>query len=68
MFDFIVFDSVVSYESTPAAWARKGSKPAIVSTRLVLSPKRLDERVDGFQDLWELARTPDLPPRGGAAG
>jgi hypothetical protein len=68
MFDFIVFDSVVSYESTPAAWARKGSKPAIVSTRLVLSPKRLDERIHGFQDLWSLARGPDLTPRGGAAG
>jgi hypothetical protein len=68
MFDFVVFDSVVSYESTPAAWARKGSKPAIVSTRLVLSPKRLGERVDGFQDLWELARSVDLPKGGGAAG
>ncbi len=68
MFDFVVFDSVVSYESTPAAWARKGSKPAIVSTRLVLSPKRLEERVHGFQDLWVQARNPDLPPRGGTAG
>ena len=71
MFDFVVFDSVVSYESTPAAWARKGSKPAIVSTRLVLSPKRLDERVDGFQDLWAAAREPHgrgLSPGGGTAG
>jgi hypothetical protein len=38
MFDFIVFDSVLSFESTPAAWAKKGTKPAIVNTRLVLNP------------------------------
>ncbi len=73
MFDFIVFDSVVSYESTPAAWAKKGSKPAIVSTRLVLSPQRVVERVEGFQDLWVSARVPrvsgiDSPPGGGAPG
>lgn len=73
MFDFIVFDSVISYESTPAAWAQKGTKPAIVSTRLVLSPHRVAERVGGFQDLWVAARDPSggrhrpLPPGGGTA-
>src|SRR5262249_6588113 len=54
MFDFIVFDSVISYESTPATWA--GTKPAIMSTRLVLSPQRVRERVGGFEDLWTAAR------------
>jgi hypothetical protein len=56
MFDFILFDSVISYESTIAAWARKGTKPPIVSTRLVLSPQRVHERVGGFEDLWVAAR------------
>jgi hypothetical protein len=72
MFDFIVFDSVISYECTPAAWAKKGTKPAIVSTRLVLSPHRVAERVDGFRDLWDAAREPGdgraLPPGDRAAG
>jgi hypothetical protein len=56
MFDYILFDSVISYESSIAAWARKGTKPPIVSTRLVLSPQRVHERVGGFEDLWVAAR------------
>jgi hypothetical protein len=74
MFDFIVFDSVISYETTPAAWAKKGTKPVIVSTRLVLSPHRVAERVGGFEDLWAAARDPgggdrpELPPGAGLSG
>jgi hypothetical protein len=71
MFDFILFDSVISYESTIAAWTRKGTKPPIVSTRLVLSEQRVHERAGGFEELWAAARelnAGDLPPRGGAAG
>lgn len=74
MFDFIVFDSVISYESTPAAWSRKGVKPAIVSTRLVLTPQRVAERVGGFEDLWTGAHYPgdgrpaELPPGAAASG
>lgn len=56
LFDFIVFDSAISFESTPAASAKKGTKPAIVSTRLVLSPQRVAERVQGFEELWAAAR------------
>ncbi|MGH3995290.1 MAG: hypothetical protein ACRDSN_22845, partial [Pseudonocardiaceae bacterium] len=62
MFDFILFDSVVSYESTPAAWAKKGTKPTIVSTRLVLSPHRVAERAGGFRELWDAASEPNSPP------
>jgi transcriptional regulator with XRE-family HTH domain len=71
MFDFIVFDSVISYESNPAAWARQGSKPTIVSTRLVLSPNRVRERVEGFNDLWAAAREAsrdELPPNADTPG
>jgi hypothetical protein len=73
MFDFIVFDSVICYETTPAPWARKGTKPAIVSTRLVLGPQRVAARADGFRDLWSAARDlssarGELPPgRSGAS-
>jgi hypothetical protein len=73
MFDFIVFDSEVSYETTPAAWAKKGTKPAIVSTRLVLNPQRVTERLGGFEDLWAAAQEPnsgrrELPPSACASG
>jgi len=70
MLDFILFDSVISYESTIAAWARKGTKPPIVNTRLVLSPHRVLERVGRFAELWLAANElgDELPPSGGAAG
>jgi hypothetical protein len=67
MFDFIVFDSAISYETTAAAWAKEGTKPAIVSTRLVLGPQRVAERVQGFRDLWAAAReVPRVSAPGGA--
>jgi len=74
MFDFIVFDSAISYETTPAAWAKKGTKPTIVSTRLVLDPNRVNERVDAFDDLWAAANEVSsddlrkLPPSAAISG
>jgi len=74
MFDFIVFDSAISYESTPAAWAKKGTKPTIVSTRLVLGPHRVAERVVAFDELWAAANEVSnddlrkLPPSAAVSG
>jgi hypothetical protein len=56
MFDFIVFDAFVSYESTPAAWIQEGMRPSIVHTRLVVRPGRVEERIQRFEDLWVSAR------------
>ena len=71
MFDFILFDSTISYESTPAAWTEKETKPAIVSTRLVINPHRVDQLVGRYEGLWAAARELDsigeqLSPGGSA--
>lgn len=58
MFDFILFDGVVSYETTPAAAAGQGVRPTIAHTRLVLPRPRVAERVQRFKDLWEAAQDP----------
>jgi hypothetical protein len=52
LFDFILFDDVISYEVTPASRIGDGMNPSIVTTRLVLSPKRVKERIQRFDDLW----------------
>ena len=54
LFDFILFDDVVSYETTAGVWAGE-VRPVIVNTRLVLRPARVAERIRRFQDLWESA-------------
>lgn len=56
MFDFILFDDVLSYESTLAAWTDEGMRPVIVKTSLVRQHERVKERVQRFRDLWESAR------------
>lgn len=55
MFDFILFDEFISYESTPAQWIQEGMRPSIVNTRLVVRPRRVEERVQRFEDLWASA-------------
>jgi len=59
MYDFIVFDSAISFESTPAVWAIKGTKPAIARARLVLGPQRVADRLGDFAELWAAARELD---------
>ncbi|MGH3821459.1 MAG: hypothetical protein ACRDRA_01230 [Pseudonocardiaceae bacterium] len=45
--EFVVFDSVVSYEVTPASQWRE-----TVKTHLVLQPDQVRERMRRFEDLW----------------
>jgi hypothetical protein len=59
LFDFIVFDNVLSYEVTPAARIDGDIRPAIVNTRLELRPVRVRDRIQRFTDLWESAKEPD---------
>jgi hypothetical protein len=54
--DFIVFDGVMSYETTPSA-VTETDRPAVAVTRLVLRSSRVDERSQVFQSLWAVART-----------
>lgn len=56
LLDFILFDNVVSYETTPAYRIDESSPPEIVHTRLQLQPEVVEERIDRFRDLWERAK------------
>jgi hypothetical protein len=56
LFDFILFDNVISYEVTPASRVDEATRPTIVNTRLVLRPDRVEDRIDRFQDLWANAK------------
>ncbi|WP_106397939.1 phospholipase D-like domain-containing protein [Actinocorallia populi] len=59
MFDFVVFDGDISYESTPTSRLSEDERPVIVNTRLVLQADRVRERVRGFNALWDSARPVD---------
>jgi hypothetical protein len=55
LFDFILFDDVVSYEVTPASRIEDTMLPSVVNTRLVLRDLRVKERIQRFRDLWQSA-------------
>lgn len=52
VFDFVVFDGVVSYEVPPVSYDMR-STAAI--TRLVLQSGQVEERMRQFEDLWSAA-------------
>lgn len=61
IFDFIVFDGAVSYETTPAtAFAVDQTRPGILRTLLAPMPTRVRDLVDQFEQLWEAAN-PERP-------
>jgi hypothetical protein len=56
IFDFILFDGAVSYETTPAATFPAGqTRPAIVRTVLAPMSARVHDLEDQFEQLWEAA-------------
>jgi hypothetical protein len=63
VFDFVVFDNVLSYETTPASLMDRGSRPAILNTRLELRQSRVNDRAQRFRDLWEAGHELDLTGR-----
>jgi hypothetical protein len=61
IFDFIVFDESVSYETTPATTFTAGkTRPVIVRTVLAPMPDRVRDLKSKFEQLWEAA-DPDRP-------
>lgn len=56
LFDFIVFDSAVSYETTAAPRLAESIQPTILHTRLELRPDRVQSRIRRFEYLWECGR------------
>jgi hypothetical protein len=56
IFDFIVFDGSVSYETTPATAFKVGeSRPGKLRTLLAPVPARVRELEEQFEQLWEAA-------------
>jgi hypothetical protein len=56
IFDFIVFDGAVGYETTPATTFTSGAtRPAIVRTRLAPMPARVRDLENQFEKLWTAA-------------
>jgi hypothetical protein len=57
LFDFVLFDDVVSYEVTPGALTvADGIRPTIAHTRLELGAAQVQDRIRRFKTLWELAQ------------
>lgn len=54
IFDFIVFDQMITYEMTPAASFTTGTKP-VITTHLAPMPARVRDRVKKFERLWQSA-------------
>jgi hypothetical protein len=56
IFDFVVFDGAVSYETTPTTSFTSGqTRPGMLRTRLAPQPKRVQELEERFEKLWEQA-------------
>jgi hypothetical protein len=55
IFDFVLFDEVISYETTPATRMEAAIKPAIVTTRLILRQERVSRLRQRFEELWAAA-------------
>jgi hypothetical protein len=56
IFDFIVFDGAVSYETTPATLFTAGqTRPAVVRTYLTQNPDAIVDLERKFEQLWDAA-------------
>jgi len=59
IFDFVLFDDVISYETTPATRMEAAIKPSIVTTRLILKEERVNRLGQRFEELWAAAQELD---------
>jgi hypothetical protein len=55
IFDFMLFDNIISYEFTPVSRVDDATRGGIVNTRLVLRDYRVQDRIQRFRDLWASA-------------
>ncbi len=55
IFDFIVFDGVVSYQTLPSAPVNELNRLPVATTQLVTSPARVQRNIDLFNELWRIA-------------
>lgn len=61
LLDFIVFDGSLSYETTRASSVDSSAKAIIATTRLVMRPDRVRDRIRWFEDMWHSAREIETP-------
>jgi hypothetical protein len=59
VFDFILFDGVISYETQLATRIEAAVKPAFLTTRLILDDRRVQWRAERFEELWSAAQEMD---------
>jgi hypothetical protein len=56
LFDFIVFDNVISYEVVPGSRLEDhNGAPDMLNTHLILGEDRVQQRVRKFRDIWDSA-------------
>jgi hypothetical protein len=55
IFDFVLFDEVISYETTSATRMEAAVKPAIVTTRMILRQPHVTRLGQRFEELWAAA-------------
>ncbi|GAA5195302.1 hypothetical protein GCM10023322_61740 [Rugosimonospora acidiphila] len=55
LFDFIIFDDVLSYEVTPGSRLESQDHAVLLGTHLILGRDRVEERTRRFNNLWESA-------------
>jgi hypothetical protein len=56
IFDFIIFDAVVSYETTAGTpFTADQPRPGTLRTRMAPEPKRVHDLEQRFEQLWEVA-------------
>lgn len=56
LFDFILFDNLLSYEAIPASRIDPNIKPSVYSTRLIGRQHHVEARSALFEELWEFGR------------
>lgn len=55
LFDFVLFDKEISYETTPASRMEGDHRPTIVNTRLVRRRSRVQDLIKQYEELWNSA-------------
>lgn len=55
LFDFVIFDGVLSYQTTPASRVWDRTRPTL-DTRLVTRTAAVQDRIQRFHDLWKAAQ------------
>jgi hypothetical protein len=61
LFDFIIFDDVLSYHISLSPSRLRDGQSTIVTTTLVTDPARVADRVTQYGDLWKAATPLSLP-------